>query len=61
MKMMNNETLRKRVKEGDFKDIENWDVSNVTDMNGLFFDERLPRLAPQNPELTGLAAEWFYL
>jgi hypothetical protein len=37
---LNNETLRKRVKEGDFKDIENWDISNVTNMNGLFFDER---------------------
>ena len=37
---MNNETLRERIKQGDFKDIENWDVSNVTDMNGLFFPER---------------------
>jgi hypothetical protein len=31
--------LVKRIKEGDFKDIESWDVSNVTNMNGLFFDE----------------------
>jgi hypothetical protein len=38
---MNNETLRKRIKQGDFKDIENWDVSNATNMNGLFFDECL--------------------
>jgi hypothetical protein len=30
---MNNKTLRKRLKKGDFKDIENWDVSNVTDMS----------------------------
>jgi surface protein len=34
--IMNNETLRKRIKQGDFKDIENWDVSNVTDMSHMF-------------------------
>jgi hypothetical protein len=55
---MNNETLRERLKQGDFKDISNWDVSNVTNMNGLFF---LCLLAPRNPQLSGLAAEWFYL
>jgi surface protein len=38
--MMNNETLRERLKQGDFKDINKWDVSKVTNMNGLFFAER---------------------
>jgi hypothetical protein len=37
---MNNKTLRERLRSKDFKDIENWDVSNVTNMNGLFFDAR---------------------
>jgi hypothetical protein len=36
---MNNKTLRGRLRSKDFKDIENWDVSNVTNMNGLFFDD----------------------
>jgi hypothetical protein len=38
---MNNKTLRERLRSKDFKDIENWDVSNVTNMNGLFFDDCL--------------------
>jgi surface protein len=31
--------VQERLRSKDFKDIENWDVSNVTNMNGLFFDE----------------------
>jgi hypothetical protein len=50
---MNNKTLRKRIKEGDFKDIENWDVSNVTDMSCV-----LPVGTPK-PRVNGV--DWFYL
>jgi hypothetical protein len=33
---MNNKTLRERLGSKDFKDIENWGVSNVTDMSYMF-------------------------
>jgi Zn-dependent M32 family carboxypeptidase len=33
---MNRETLRERIKNKDYKDISNWDVSNVTDMGNMF-------------------------
>ena len=37
---MNNETLRERLKSKDFKDIENWDVSKVTDMGIMFYNAK---------------------
>mgnify|MGYP000389168647 CR=1 FL=1 len=32
----NNETLRKQIKSNNLYNIENWDVSDVTNMNNLF-------------------------
>jgi hypothetical protein len=29
---MNNETIREKIKNNDFSDIENWDTSGVTSM-----------------------------
>jgi hypothetical protein len=34
---MNNETIRERIKNNDFADIENWDTSGVTSMCQLFY------------------------
>jgi hypothetical protein len=37
---MNNKTLRERLGSKDFKDIENWGVSNVTDMSYMFYNAK---------------------
>jgi MoxR-like ATPase len=34
---MNNETIREKIKNNDFADIENWDTSGVTSMCQLFY------------------------
>jgi hypothetical protein len=34
---MNNETIREKIKNNDFVDIENWDTSGVTNMCQLFY------------------------
>ena len=33
---LNNDTIREKIRNKDFDNIENWDVSGVTDMSGLF-------------------------
>jgi surface protein len=37
---MNRETLRERILKKDYKDINNWDVSDITDMSRMFYDIR---------------------
>jgi hypothetical protein len=34
---MNRETLRERILKKDYKDINNWDVSDITDMSRMFY------------------------
>ena len=38
--ILNNDTLRKKIKNRDFYKIEDWDVGNVDDMSNLFKDNK---------------------
>jgi hypothetical protein len=37
---LNNETLAQRIKNKDYQNIKNWDVSNVTNMSYLFYHNK---------------------